>query len=103
VTAAAAVSGAGLRQIEDGGYENPDEEEGSVLGASRENSEEDPAAEDPAEDPASKEKEASVLGASRNAKTGDAGVAANAGAIVGAGGVLIGWLAKRKKNRKNKK
>ncbi|MDD6690631.1 MAG: hypothetical protein PUE63_02100 [Lachnospiraceae bacterium] len=84
-----------MRQIEDGGYEDPDEEEGSVLGASREKNEADPA-----EDPASKEKAASVLGASRNAKTGDAGVTANAGAIAGAGGILAGWMATRKKNRK---
>jgi len=65
--------------------------------------EEDPTAEDPAEDPAAVEKEASVLGASRNAKTGDAGVTANAAAIAGAGGVLAGWLAKRRKDRKNRK
>ncbi len=89
------VPDSGLRQIEDGGYEDPDEEEGSVLGASRERNEADPA-----EYPASKEKAASVLGASRNAKTGDAGVTANAGAIAGAGGILAGWMATRKKNRK---
>ena len=50
-----------------------------------------------------RKKEASVLGASRNAKTGDAGVTANAAAIAGAGGVLAGWLAKRRKDRKNRK
>ena len=37
------VPDSGLRQIEDGGYEDPDEEEGSVLGASRERNEADPA------------------------------------------------------------
>ncbi|MGN1022621.1 MAG: hypothetical protein ACI4OJ_03915 [Lachnospiraceae bacterium] len=100
---AAATVGAGQRQIEDGGFEDPDEEDESVLGVSREYGDEDPAAESSVEDPASTEKEASVLGVSRNAKTGDAGVAANASAIAGAGGILTGWLAKRKKNRKNKK